>query len=94
MCVLTALPGQLDPEHEDAKWFDVLLLNAQLSVLGGEPFERQRKKIVRIASLLEDQQTIPVIAEQLELIPEIQSEEWWADSATPCSRKCARSYVC
>ena len=38
---------------------------------------------MRIASLLEDQQTIPVIAQQLELILDIQSEEWWVDVSYP-----------
>ena len=32
---------------------------------------------------LEDQQTIPVIAAQLELILDIQSEEWWVDVSYP-----------
>ena len=76
---LASLPAQLDPENEDAKRFDVLLLDAQLSLLGGEPFERQRKKVMRIAGLLEDQPTVPVIAAQLELILDIQSDEWWVD---------------
>lgn len=73
------LPTELDPEHEDAKRFDVLLLGTQLGVLKGEPFERQRRKIIRIASALEDQQTIPVIAAQLELIQDLQADEWWVN---------------
>jgi type I restriction enzyme R subunit len=31
------LPTQLEPEHEDAKRFDVLVLNTQLGLLRGEP---------------------------------------------------------
>jgi type I restriction enzyme R subunit len=77
------LPTQLDPEHEDAKRFDVLLLNAQLGVLRGEPFDRQRRKVIAIASALEDQQTIPVIAAQLELIQDIQADEWWVNVSYP-----------
>jgi type I restriction enzyme R subunit len=77
------LPDQLDPEHEEAKRFDVLLLNAQLAALRGEPFERQRTRIVQIASALEDQQTIPVIAQQLDLIQDVQSDEWWVDVSYP-----------
>ncbi len=80
---LASLPDQLDPEHEDAKRFDVVLLNAQLSLMNGEPFERQRKKVIEIAGLLEDQQTIPVIAQQLELIQDVQSDEWWIDVSYP-----------
>lgn len=73
------LPDQLDPEHEDAKRFDVLVLNAQLALLRGEPFERLRRRIVQIAGLLEDQQSIPAVAEQLALILDVQTEEWWVD---------------
>jgi type I restriction enzyme R subunit len=77
------LPTQLDPEHEDAKRFDVLVMNAQLGVLRNEPFERQRRVIMQIAGALEDQQTIPVIAEQLELIQDIQQDEWWVNVSYP-----------
>lgn len=77
------LPDQLDPEHPDAKRFDVLLLGAQLSLLRGEPFERQRRRVIDIAGALEDQQTIPVIVEQLELIQDIQADEWWVDVTYP-----------
>lgn len=77
------LPTELDPEHPDAKRFDVLLLNTQLGVLQSEPFERQRRKIIDIAGALEDQRTIPVIAEQLELIQDIQADEWWINASYP-----------
>jgi type I restriction enzyme R subunit len=77
------LPTQLDPEHEDSKRFDVLLLGIQLSILRGEPFERQRSRVTKIASALEDQQTIPVIAEQLALIQDVQTDEWWVDVSYP-----------
>jgi type I restriction enzyme, R subunit len=80
---VAALPDQLDPEHEDAKRFDVLLLNAQLGLLHGEPFERQRRKVIQIAGLLEDQRTIPLVAEQLELILDVQADEWWTDVSYP-----------
>ena len=77
------LPAQLDPEHEDVKRFDMLLLNGQLGVLRSEPFERQRRKIMAIAGALEDQQTIPVIAAQLELIQDVQADEWWVNVSYP-----------
>ncbi|MBK7019182.1 MAG: DEAD/DEAH box helicase family protein [Candidatus Microthrix sp.] len=77
------LPTELDPEHEDAKRFDVLVLNTQLGALRGEPYERQRRKIMDIAGALEDQQTIPVIAEQLVLIQAIQADEWWENVSYP-----------
>lgn len=77
------LPDQLDPEHEDSKRFDMVLLNVQLGALRNEPYERQRRKVIQIAGLLEDQQAIPVIAEQLELILDVQADEWWVDVSYP-----------
>lgn len=80
---VAALPDQLDPEQEEAKRFDMLVLNAQLGVLNHEPFERQHQRVIQIASALEDQRTIPVIAEQLELIIDVQSDDWWVDVSYP-----------
>nr|WP_287376590.1 DEAD/DEAH box helicase family protein [Candidatus Microthrix sp.] len=77
------LPTGLDPEGEEAKRFDVLVLNTQLGVLRGEPFERQRRKIMAIAGALEDLPTIPVIAAQLELILDLQADEWWENVSYP-----------
>lgn len=39
--------------------------------------------MTKIASALEDQQTIPVIAEQLALIQDVQTDEWWIDVSYP-----------
>ena len=78
------LPDQLDPDSEDAKRFDVVMLNAQLRLLEHEPFERQRKRVVQVASALEDLgMAIPVVAQQMELIVDIQSDEWWVDVSYP-----------
>jgi type I restriction enzyme R subunit len=77
------LPTGLDPEGEEAKRFDVLVLNTQLGVLRGEPFERRRRKIMAIAGALEDLPTIPAIAAQLELIQDLQADEWWENVSYP-----------
>jgi len=78
------LPDQLDADTEDAKRFDVVVLNAQLGLLRREPFERQRRRIIRVASALADLGTaIPVVAQQQELIADIQTDEWWADVTYP-----------
>ncbi len=94
---VAGLPDQLDPEHEDAKRFDVVMLNAQLGLLQGEPFERQRNRIIKIASALEDLGTsIPVVAKQQQLIADIQTDEWWQDVSYPMledARKRLRTLV-
>ena len=91
------LPDQLDPEQEEAKRFDMVMLNAELGLLRHEPFERQRNRIVNIASALEDLGTsIPVVAEQQVLIAGIQTDEWWVDVSYPMledARKRLRNLV-
>lgn len=80
---VAALPDQLEPEQEESKRFDMLVLNAQLGLLRSEPFERQRRKVMQIAGALEDQQSIPAIKQQLELILDVQADEWWIDASYP-----------
>ncbi len=78
------LPDQLDADSEEAKRFDVMMLNAQLGLLRNTPFERQRTRIIGVASALEDLGTaIPAVAQQLQLIFAIQTDEWWADVTYP-----------
>ncbi len=51
---LAGLPTELEPEDEEAKRFDLLLLNLQLARLRKEPgFERMRDRVKEIADLLE-----------------------------------------
>jgi type I restriction enzyme, R subunit len=80
---VASLPSEVEPEHEDSRRFDVLLLNTQLAALKGEPFERERQKIIQIAGLLEGQQSIPAIKQQLELILDVQDDDWWTDVTYP-----------
>jgi type I restriction enzyme R subunit len=80
---VAGLPSEVEPEHEDSKRFDVLVLNTQLAVLKGEPYERERRQIVQIAGLLEGQQAIPAIHQQLGLILDVQTDEWWVDVTHP-----------
>jgi type I restriction enzyme R subunit len=77
------LPTQLEPEHEDTKRFDVVMLAAELGALRGELFERQRQVVIKVAAALEEQQAIPAIAQQLELIQDIQHDEWWVNVSYP-----------
>ncbi len=76
---LAKLPTELEPEPEEAKRFDVIMLEAELAAVRGEPFERQRQLVIKVAAALEEQQAIPAIAQQLELIQDIQHDEWWID---------------
>ena len=61
---VAGLPSELDPEGEDAKRFDLLMLNLQLAQLRSEPgFERLRDKVKSIAGLLEEKSAIPMVHE-------------------------------
>jgi type I restriction enzyme R subunit len=87
---VAGLPSEIDPDDEEAKRFDLLMLRLQLAVLRHEPgFDRLNPQVRTIAGLLEEQASIPMIAKQLPLIEEIQSDEWWQD-VTPAMLEDAR----
>jgi type I restriction enzyme R subunit len=69
---LAGLPSTKAPEDvdtEEAKRFDVLLLQLQLALLQADPsFLPLRKRVVEIASLIEEYPTIPAVKAQLGLI--------------------------
>ncbi len=77
---VAGLPSEIEVEDEDAKRFDLLMLNLQLAVLRREPrFARLRDQVQDIARLLEELATIPMVKEHLVLLEELQSPEWWED---------------
>lgn len=81
---IAGLPSELDPDAEEAKRFDLLLLRLQLARLRSEPgFTRLRDQVKLLAGLLEEKATIPMIRERLQLIQEIQDDEWWQDVTVP-----------
>jgi type I restriction enzyme R subunit len=81
---IAGLPSELDPEAEEAKRFDLLILNLQLAQLRSEPaFTRLRDQVKAIAGLLEEKSAIPMIRQQMALIQEVQSDEWWQDVTVP-----------
>jgi type I restriction enzyme R subunit len=80
---VAGLPSEQEPEDEEAKRFDLLILNLQLAVLRVEPaFQRLSDQVKAIAGLLEEKASIPMVQQQLPLIHEIQSDEWWQDVTT------------
>jgi len=81
---IAGLPSELEPEDEEAKRFDLLLLNLQLAVLRVEPaFKRLSEQVKAIAGLLEEKSSIPMVHEQMPLIQDIQTDDWWQDVTTP-----------
>jgi type I restriction enzyme R subunit len=81
---VAGLPAELDAESEEAKRFDLLILNLQLGLLRSAPgFERLRDQVKAIAALLEEKSAIPMVRAQMALIQEVQTDEWWVDVTVP-----------
>ena len=81
---VAGLPSELEAEEEEAKRFDLLILNLQLAVLRVAPaFQRLSDQVKAIAGLLEEKSSIPMVHEQMPLIQEIQTDEWWQDVTVP-----------
>jgi len=77
---LAHLPVELATEPVEARQFDLLMLNLELALLRAEPqFTSMRDQVRAIAALLEERSAIPAVSAELELIHDIQSDEWWAD---------------
>ncbi len=81
---IAGLPSEREAEAEEAKRFDLLILNLQLARLRAEPaFERLRDQVKQIAGLLEEKSAIPMVRDQMALILEVQTDEWWEDVTVP-----------
>ncbi|MCC6457983.1 MAG: DEAD/DEAH box helicase family protein [Caldilineaceae bacterium] len=81
---VAGLPSTRELEAEEAKRFDLLVLNLQLALLNAEPgFERLRGQVIKLAGLLEERSAIPMINQQMPLIQDVQSDEWWQDVTVP-----------
>ncbi|HWR97174.1 MAG TPA: type I restriction-modification enzyme R subunit C-terminal domain-containing protein, partial [Candidatus Methanoperedens sp.] len=77
---IAGLPSELEAEVEEAKRFDILILNLQLALLRAKPsFVRLQEQVRAIAGLLEEKCAIPMVREQIALIQDVQTDEWWQD---------------
>jgi len=78
------LPTERKSEPEEAKRFDLLMINLELALLkGSKRFDKLKKQLVEIASALDEQVTIPIIAAQHPLILDILSDAWWEGITVP-----------
>jgi type I restriction enzyme, R subunit len=81
---LAGLPSSVTDDDIEAKQFDLLILRTQLAVLRSEKaFNSLRQKVVQIASLLEELQNVPMVAKEIALIHDLQSDEFWQDITAP-----------
>ncbi len=95
---IAGLPSELPSEEEEAKRFDLLMLRLQLArIRGDHAFLKLAEQLRAIAGLLEEKANIPMVREQLPLILDVQTDEWWQDVTLPMFenvRKKLRSLVC
>jgi len=67
-----------------ARRFDLLLLNLQLAILESSPRqERFQRQVMTLMGNLEEKQAIPSVAKQMELIQELQRDEYWQNVTLP-----------
>lgn len=76
---ISHLPTTEKDENELFKRFDLLILNAQLAYLAKDMkiFDKYQNKIKEIAYMLESKSSIPKVQQKIELICEIQTEDFW-----------------
>ncbi|WP_010544433.1 DEAD/DEAH box helicase family protein [Sphingomonas elodea] len=79
---VAGLPTSVTDPDVDAKRFDLLCLRIQLAMLRNASFAPLRRAFVDQVHALEAKAAVPDVARQMELILEIQTDEWWTD-ATP-----------
>jgi len=81
---IAGLPSQLETETEEIKRFDVLVLKLQLAILRSDStFKRLQEQVKSLAGMLEEKSAIPFVQEQLALIQDVQTDEWWQDVTLP-----------
>ena len=82
---ISKLPNQLEAETLEAKLFDMLCYNLELAVLekNNTVMQGYANKVIEIASKLESKENIPVVAEQIALIQDIQIVEYWKSITLP-----------
>lgn len=77
---VAGLPSSFEDDDIAAKQFDLLMLRSQLALLQSDRrFESYQRRIRELASLLEELQNVPMVSAELELILELQTDEYWQD---------------
>jgi type I restriction enzyme, R subunit len=83
VCDVAGLPSELVDEDQEAKQFDLLILRLQLGLLRHEKsFTRWSEEVREIAGALEEKAAIPMVRAELELIIEVQTDDYWQDITT------------
>jgi len=77
---VAGLPTTLVDNDIAAKQFDYIVLSGQLALLQNDAnFARCKEKVVALAGKLEELGNVPMVAAEMQLILEVQSDEYWQD---------------
>jgi type I restriction enzyme R subunit len=76
---IARLPSEQETDEIEARLFDLTALRMQLAVAQNDTttLERNRKKVVEIAALLEEKSAIPAVKAQLGYIAALQEDQFW-----------------
>ncbi len=81
---VAGLPSAVTDDDLAAKQFDLLVYRTELALLRVDAsFAGLRSKITETASLLEEIPNVPMVAAELALILETQTDEFWQDITLP-----------
>ncbi len=85
---LAALPSNADLGREEAKRFDLVMFELQLSLLGrSTKMEACRRKVTEISTALSAKVEIRAVGRHAELIEEILTEDWWQGLTVPIAER-------
>jgi type I restriction enzyme R subunit len=88
---LTGLPYP-DADEEFARRFDLLILNLQLAILQkSRRLTGYQERVQELAAGLEEKRAIPAVGAQLDLILELQSDDYWQDITLPMLEQVRRN---
>ena len=78
---VAGLPSEIETDDIESRLFDLTALRMQLALVESDrgTFDKLRSRIVEIAMLLEEKNTIPAVQAQLEFLASIQETSFWED---------------
>ena len=76
---VAALPSERETGEIESRLFDLLALRMQLALIEHETgdFEKDRKKAVEIAMMMEEKSAIPAVKEKLAYLQAMQETDFW-----------------
>ena len=76
---VAGLPSEIETDDIESRLFDLTALRMQLALAEGDTgtFEQHRRRVVEIALLLEEKNTIPAVAAQLAYLASVQESAFW-----------------